>query len=104
MRIIHPEPGFTGSASGIEFTGGEALIESISGDAQAVLLANGFSIDGVTAPAPADPEDPPIVGEPADGEQITDENAAIVEHEDGAVEVGTITERAPAPAKKRSSK
>lgn len=37
-----------------------------------------------------------VVAEPADGETVTSENAGIVEHENGVVEVGTITEQ---PAK-----
>ena len=115
MRITHPEPGFNGSASGIEFVTGEAEIESLSDGARAVLSDNGFAIDGQSAtespaivadvtvsehtiedhPEPTGVENPSepieVVGQETD-ESITHENAAIIQHESGTVEVGTITD------------
>lgn len=51
MRIIHPEPGFTGSASGIQFENGEADIASLSDEARGVLTENGYTIEGASEPA-----------------------------------------------------
>lgn len=51
MRIIHPEPGFTGSASGIEFVNGTAERSSVSDEFRAVLTAHGFTFES-EKPAP----------------------------------------------------
>lgn len=57
--ITHPEPGFTGSNSGIRFEGGAAELDTITPDVIEVLTANGFTVTGEASDKPAFPEGDP---------------------------------------------